>query len=74
MGESMAHSRHETTIEHRVTLGRLRPGMMLSEDICLNNGKLILSSGHTLTELSINRLRDMSDLLFAQEVVIQEAH
>ena len=47
--------------------------MMLKEDIRLNDGTLILSANHTLTELSINRLMDLSDLLSSHEIVVQDA-
>lgn len=50
-----------------------RWGMMLSKGIHLNDGTLLLSAGHALTELSINRLLDMSDLLSSQEIVVHEA-
>ncbi|MGZ5788650.1 MAG: EAL domain-containing protein [Burkholderiaceae bacterium] len=73
MGGRNTHNSQETTIEHRVGLSKLRPGMKLKDDIRLNDGKMVLSSGHALTELSINRLRDLSDLLLVQEVVIQDA-
>lgn len=71
-GGNAVQSSHDTMIGHRLVLRKLRPGMKLKEGISLKDGTLILSSGHALTELSINRLRDLSDQLSSQEIVIQE--
>ena len=38
------------------TIRSLRPGMKLNEDIYLSDGSLLMSAGHTLSQLSINRL------------------
>lgn len=46
-----------------VPLHRLKPGMVLAESIQLRDGTLILSVDHTLTEVSINRLNDLVDIL-----------
>jgi EAL domain-containing protein (putative c-di-GMP-specific phosphodiesterase class I)/CheY-like chemotaxis protein len=74
VGDSKVRSSSsESSIEHRVSLRKLRPGMVLMESIRLNDGTMILSSGHALTELSINRLMDLSNLLLEQEVAIQTA-
>lgn len=73
IGERTASRSQVPSIEHRVTLTSLRPGMKLMEDIRLNDGKMVLSSGHALTELSINRLRDLSDMLLSHEVAVHEA-
>ena len=48
---------------HVIPFYRLRPGMVLSESVHLKDGTLILSSGHTLTEVSINRLNDLVEML-----------
>lgn len=56
----------------QVSLQRLRPGMILKESIHLANGTLILSSGHTFTELSINRLNDIKALLTGNSISVQE--
>lgn len=68
-----AQSDQGTTQGRSLPLRRLLPGMMLKKGIHLNDGTLLLSAGHALTELSINRLLDMSDLLSSQEIVINEA-
>ncbi|WP_161990560.1 EAL domain-containing protein [Candidatus Methylobacter oryzae] len=47
----------------RVSLQRLRPGMILKDSIYLENGTLILQTGAKLTETSINRLHDIKALL-----------
>jgi len=52
-------------------LSRLRPGMTVEENVYLKDGTLVLSSGHTLSELSINRLHDIRDLLPANGVAAQ---
>lgn len=72
-GEIKAQSGHGTTQGRSLPLRRLLPGMLLMKGIHLNDGTLLLSAGHALTELSINRLLDMSDLLSSQEIVVHEA-
>lgn len=57
---------------YRLALRRLRPGMILNENIYLKDGTLILSSGHALSELSINRLRDLEALLPSEGIAVQE--
>ncbi|MBI5889491.1 MAG: EAL domain-containing protein [Nitrosomonadales bacterium] len=57
---------------HHLALLRLRPGMLLTEDVNLKDGTLILSSGHTLSELSINRLNDLKELLPTYGIAVQE--
>lgn len=52
---------------------RLRPGMILKENVHLKDGTLILSSGYKLSEISINRLRDLEALLPSSGIVVQEA-
>ena len=49
--------------ERQLPLRELRPGMILAADIRLIDGNLLLSSGYTLSESSINRLKDMEALL-----------
>lgn len=51
---------------------RLRPGMILKENVHLKDGTLILSSGYKLSETSINRLRDLEALLPSSGIVVQE--
>lgn len=59
--------------EHHVSLQRLRPGMILKEDIKLLDGTLLLSSGHVLSEASINRLYDIRSLLKQTRISIDES-
>lgn len=73
LGNKVARSDAVNTKAHHLSLYRLRPGMMLREDVHLKDGTLILSSGHTLSELSINRLIDLKVLLPANGVVVQES-
>jgi CheY-like chemotaxis protein len=58
--------------ETSLSLYRLRPGMILREGVYLKDGTLILSSGQTLSELSINRLNDLKTLLSSGNVLVQE--
>ncbi len=67
------HGSGEGRSESLVALQRLRPGMVLSEDIHLPDGTLLLSSGHMFTELSINRLYDLGSLLKRNHVPIEAA-
>lgn len=48
---------------HQLPLPRLRPGMVLKECVYLKDGALLLSPGHVFSELSINRLKDLSTML-----------
>ncbi|OGS90110.1 MAG: hypothetical protein A2Z95_08425 [Gallionellales bacterium GWA2_60_18] len=72
LGSPRTRNRNETTDAHHLSLQRLRPGMVLKENIRLKDGTLILSSGQTLSELSINRLIDLRTLLPANSIAIQE--
>ena len=69
-GHAASHIEHQPP--RRLSLYRLRPGMTLKENVHLKDGTLILSSGHTLSELSINRLIDLKVLLPATGIAIQE--
>ncbi|HQT25947.1 MAG TPA: EAL domain-containing protein, partial [Burkholderiales bacterium] len=51
---------------------RLRPGMVLAEGVHLRDGTLILSGGHALSEMSINRLNDLEPLLPSGGIMVQE--
>ncbi|MGZ5050991.1 MAG: EAL domain-containing protein [Methylobacter sp.] len=55
--------RNPTKNLRRVPLQKLRPGMILEDSIYMANGTLILQTGATLTETSINRLCDIKALL-----------
>ena len=70
--ENKVSDRKENMIHHHLSLHRLRPGMTLKENIRLNDGTLILSAGHILSELSINRLNDLKALLPAIGIMVQE--
>lgn len=59
---------------HYFPLERLCPGMVLKEDVYLPNKHLLLSSGHALTELSINRINDLGELLKGHSFAIEEMH
>jgi EAL domain-containing protein (putative c-di-GMP-specific phosphodiesterase class I)/DNA-binding NarL/FixJ family response regulator len=56
---------------HDIPLSELRPGMVLQEDIFLMDGTQLLSAGQTLTELSINRLHDLQDVLTGENIAVQ---
>jgi EAL domain-containing protein (putative c-di-GMP-specific phosphodiesterase class I)/CheY-like chemotaxis protein len=56
-----------------IPIQRLRPDMVLSENIYLADGSLLLSSGHTFTELSINRLNDLRPLLKTNSITVQQS-
>ena len=51
----------------------LRPGMLLKENIYFSDGTLLMSSGQALTELSINRLNDLRNLLPNTSISVQES-
>lgn len=53
----------EQTGGRPVSLNRLRPGMVLKESVRLKDGTLILSQGHALSELTINRLKDLKAMM-----------
>lgn len=67
-----ARSASEKSRASQYALHRLRPGMKLVESVYLKDGTLILSSGHTLSEMSINRLNDLKILLPANGILIQD--
>ena len=59
--------------ESQISLQRLRPGMVLRENIHLPDGTMLLSAGHVFSELSINRIYDIRNLLKGNYVSVQEA-
>jgi hypothetical protein len=69
--ETESVARHDNGSVHRLTPRMLRPGMKLKEDIYFKDGTLLLSSGQTLSELSINRINDLEVLLPASGISIQ---
>jgi len=54
-----------------ISLNRVRPGMVLKESVRLNDGTLILSQGHALSELTINRLLDLRAMLPMNGIVVE---
>ncbi|HVC49785.1 MAG TPA: response regulator, partial [Burkholderiales bacterium] len=68
--ESSNHSGQHKGLS--LSLHRLRPGMVLKENVYLRDGTLLLSGGHALSELSINRLNDLKVLLPNNGVIVQE--
>lgn len=71
MGSSKARSSNANSNASYLSLNRLRPGMTLKEGVYLKDGTLLLSSGHIFSELSINRLNDLKDLLPAKGIYAQ---
>ncbi len=65
-------SSNESSKAHYLSLNRLRQGMILKENVHLKDGTLILLSGHTLSELTINRLIDLKVLLPASGIFVQD--
>ncbi|MBI3903507.1 MAG: EAL domain-containing protein [Nitrosomonadales bacterium] len=63
-------SEADNTLRH--TIRSLRPGMKLKEDIYLSDGTLLISSEHVFTELSINRLNDLKELLSRQSIFVHD--
>lgn len=47
----------------QVALQQLQPGMRLRQDVLASDGTLLLSQGHTLSELNINRLLELRTIL-----------
>lgn len=68
----LEEGREKSVRGRSLALFRLRPGMVLKESVHLKDGTLILSAGHPLTELSINRLNDLQALLPSNGVVVQD--
>jgi len=62
----------EENVRH-LSIRWLRPQMILKENVYLKDGTMLLSSGHKLTELSINRINDLEILLPAKGIAVQEA-
>jgi EAL domain-containing protein (putative c-di-GMP-specific phosphodiesterase class I)/DNA-binding NarL/FixJ family response regulator len=70
-GVHKTQSSDESSDARTLPLSRLRPGMILKENVHLKDGTLILSLGHPLTELSINRLNDLKELLPTDGIAAQ---
>ncbi|MDZ4202303.1 MAG: EAL domain-containing protein [Gallionella sp.] len=73
LGNHGTRNSHGSMNVHHLALRRLRPGMILEGNIHLKDGTLILSSGHALSELSINRLKDLQALLPKDDIAVREA-
>lgn len=73
LGEHEEHiSNQNENVSHH-TIQSLRPGMILKEDIYLSDGALLMSSEHAFSELSINRLNDLRNLLPKRNIAVQES-
>lgn len=72
MAEHKTHNGNDVLHTHNLTIQRLRPGMILRENLYLMDGSLLLSSGHAFSELSINRLNDLRALLKENSFAVQE--
>ena len=73
IGKHKEHiSNQNENVSHH-TIQSLRPGMILKEDIYLSDGALLMSSEHAFSELSINRLNDLRNLLTKSSIAVQEA-
>ena len=72
LGKHKEHiSNQNENVSHH-TIQSLRPGMILKEDIYLSDGALLMSSEHAFSELSINRLNDLRNLLPKKSIAVQE--
>ncbi|MBI5006107.1 MAG: EAL domain-containing protein [Nitrosomonadales bacterium] len=61
----------ESIGERPISLNRLRPGMVLKDSVRLKDGALILSRGHALSELTINRLHDLQLMLPVNGIFVE---
>ncbi len=72
-GEPKAHDGDVGPGVRRVAIQKLLPGMVLKDNLHLENEILLLSPGHVFTVSSINRLNDLKGLLKEGSVLVQEA-
>ncbi|OIQ92227.1 phytochrome-like protein cph2 [mine drainage metagenome] len=56
----------------RIPLHRFRPGMIVQENIYAKDKTLLMRSGQVITEMSINRLNDLSGLINGNSFAVQE--
>ncbi len=56
----------------RIPLHRFHTGMILREDIYAKDNTLLMRSGQVITEMSINRLNDLSGLIKGNSFAVQE--
>ena len=65
------HQHSTTNIDgNRFFIRELKPGMRIYQDIFLKDNSLLLKTGYTLTETTINRLVDLREMLQDESVVI----
>jgi hypothetical protein len=60
------------TGEKMIPLMQLRPGMRVTKSLYTADGTLLILAGTVLTEISINRLMDVSSVLTAELVHIAD--
>ncbi|GAB5604904.1 EAL domain-containing protein [Sideroxyarcus sp. TK5] len=70
-GVRQVRNAKEPTGGRPISLNRLRPGMVLKESVRLKDGTLILSQGHALSELTINRLMDLKNMMYMNGIVVE---
>ncbi|MDD5366140.1 MAG: response regulator [Gallionellaceae bacterium] len=58
-----AETERTTTPKRRVALSQLLPGMHLKQQVLTADGTLLLSEGHLLSRLNINRLIDLHSII-----------
>lgn len=58
---------------NRFFIRELKPGMRICQDIFLKDNSLLLKTGYTLTETTINRLVDLREMLQNESVAIMPA-
>lgn len=73
LGNHKTRNNHKSMNGSHLALRRLRPGMILEQNVHLKDGTLILSSGYSLSELSINRLKELEALLPSDGIAVQES-
>ncbi len=56
----------------QVPMRELRPDMIVQENVFAKDGTLMISAGRVLTEVAINRIRDLSSILKSEVFTIQD--
>lgn len=56
--------------DNRFFIRELKPGMRICQDIVLKDSSLLLKTGYTLTETTINRLVDLREMLQDESVLV----
>jgi hypothetical protein len=49
--------------KRQITLANLQPGLRLAQQLLTADGRLLLSEGHVLSQLNINRLLDLRSVM-----------